>query len=106
MSRIWVCTLQHPTKLNYRNLLGGEVCRMAEWTLHFPLLWIGIVLMPIRARIGIKTMPIHTRILPQVLHMLENRKNYFYSQQCQFTMFLLFLTNGKGVMILSIWTAY
>ncbi len=49
------------------------------------VLWIGIVLMPIRIRIsilvqihiqiqirtGIKTMPIHMRILPQVLHMLD-----------------------------------
>ncbi len=27
--------------------------------------------MPIPIRIGIKMMPIHMRILPQVLHMLE-----------------------------------
>jgi hypothetical protein len=48
----------------------------------FPVMWIGIVLMhiririsifmPIRIWIGIKTMPIHLRILPQVLQMLEN----------------------------------
>jgi hypothetical protein len=31
------------------------------------------------------------RILPHVLHKLENkRKNYFYSQQCQFTMIFLY----------------
>jgi hypothetical protein len=51
----------------------------------FSLLWIGIVFMPIRIRlsilrpiriwIGIETMPIHMRILPQVLHKLENWAN-------------------------------
>ncbi len=37
------------------------------------------MLMPIqiRIRIGIQTMPILMRILPQVLHMLENL-NFFY----------------------------
>jgi hypothetical protein len=42
------------------------------------------ILMPIqiRIRIGMKTMPIHMRILHQVLQMLQNRegKIYFYSQ--------------------------
>ncbi len=54
-------------------------------------------LMPIQIRIrirnGIKTMPIHMRILPQVLQYIYwkiGRKNvYFYTQQCQFTMFFL-----------------
>jgi hypothetical protein len=50
-----------------------------------PVLWIGIVLMTIRIRIyilmpiriGIKTMPIVMRILPQVLHMLDNQNILF-----------------------------
>ncbi len=52
-------------------------------------------LMPIQIRIriwtGIKTMPIHMRILPQFLHMLENRdKNcYFCSLHRQLTGFFL-----------------
>ncbi len=47
----------------------------------------------IRIRIGIKTMPIHMSILPQVLHMLENRTNFFYFclQQFQFCEFTLFV---------------
>jgi hypothetical protein len=51
---------------------------------YYAVLWIGIVLMPIRIqifmlmpiRIGIKTMPILTRILSQFLHVLKN-KNFF-----------------------------
>jgi hypothetical protein len=39
-----------------------------------------------------KTMPIHRQILPQVLHKLKNRTNFFktfihISQRCQFTTF-------------------
>jgi hypothetical protein len=46
------------------------------------MLWIGIdlcrsifmwMLIKTRIRIGIKTIPIHMRILPQVLYMLENK---------------------------------
>jgi hypothetical protein len=51
------------------------------------------MLMPfqIRIRIGIKTMPIHMWILLPLLHKLEIReKIYFYSQQCPYTMFLLY----------------
>jgi hypothetical protein len=57
----------------------------------------------IRIRIGIKTMPIHIRIQPQVLHMLENRAIIFIfihsnaSLQC-----FSFLISEKCVMILSI----
>ncbi len=52
-----------------------------------PVLWIGIVLMPIRSRIsilmpihiwnGTKTMPVQTRILPHVLKMLEKPDFFF-----------------------------
>ncbi len=60
-----------------------------------------------RITYGIETMPIHMRILPQVLHLLENLKFYsFLSLQCQFTMYprvpIFFLISGTGVMILSI----
>ncbi len=43
----------------------------------------------------------------QDLHMVENRgKNfYFYSQQCQITMFS-FLVKSKGIKILSIFDGY
>jgi hypothetical protein len=44
------------------------------------------IVMPIRIRIGIKTMPIRMRILSQVLNVMENFL-YFYSRQCQFTKF-------------------
>ncbi len=62
----------------------------------FTVLWIGIVVMPIRnrlsilmpiqirIRIGIGTMLIGMRILPEVLHMFESREIFFYlySLQC------------------------
>ncbi len=85
-----------------------------------PMLWIGIVLMPIRIRtllsmvmlirirIGMKTMPIHMRILPKVLHMMENRANYFYFYSRQWALgnaslqCFSFHISGKCVMILSI----
>jgi hypothetical protein len=49
---------------------------------------------------SIITMLNHIRILPEVLHMFENRATFlnFYSQPCQFAMFLVFLTSGKCVM--------
>jgi hypothetical protein len=81
-------------------------------------IWIRIsMLMPIRIRvwiwirIGIKTTPIHRRILPQVSHMMENKK--------KFQLFLTSMTLNnvlpfssvakvtvKCVMILSILLAY
>jgi hypothetical protein len=53
----------------------------------YPVLWIGIVLMPIRirismlmtGRIGINMIPILMRILPQVLHILENPIQVFWT---------------------------
>jgi hypothetical protein len=65
------------------------------------VLWIGIVLLAVRIRIriwtgtGIKTVPIHMRILPQVLHMLENPKLFgllitvFSTFSCQRHRFLI-----------------
>ncbi len=51
----------------------------------------------IRIRIGIKPMWIHMRI---PVHMLENRekKNYFYSQQCQFSIFSCLLSGNANVL--------
>jgi hypothetical protein len=52
------------------------------------VLYIDIVLTPIRIRAGIKMMPVHIRILSQVSYVGKQRKIiYFYAQQCQFTMF-------------------
>ncbi len=42
---------------------------------------------PTRMRVGIRRMPIPMRILPQVLHLLENQN--CQSEHCQFTMFYL-----------------
>jgi hypothetical protein len=70
-----------------------------------PVLWIVIVLMTIRIRIGIKTMPIVMRILPQVLHMMENPNIFtfiFWSQHCRFTMFCLSHQRVKCAPIFSI----
>ncbi len=62
------------------------------------------ILMPIRfrIRIGIDTMPIHMRILPQVLHTLENLKFYLFyhgNANLQRTPPIFFLISGTGVMI-------
>jgi hypothetical protein len=53
------------------------------------------------------SLPIHIRILPQVLHILENRekKIYFYSPLRYFTAFS-FLLEGACVMIFSIVTNF
>ncbi len=61
--------------------------------------------MPIKIwmRIGIKTMPIHMRILPHILHILENRsKNFTFIHSNGSTMFFSFFISGKCVMISSI----
>ncbi len=62
------------------------------WQNNSAVLWIGIVLMPIRSRNRLFIlMPIRIRILPQVLHMLENLNFFLYnSLQCQFALFWLF----------------
>jgi hypothetical protein len=58
------------------------------------MLWIGIVLKPIR---------IHMRIQPQVLHMLKNRGEILtFSQSNASLQYFPFLASFKGVMILSI----
>ncbi len=70
------------------------------------VLWIGIVLMPIRIRMRLSIlMPILIRILPQVLQLLENHNFfYFYSQQqqCQFS--LLYLS--RWCHNFKFWTVY
>jgi len=47
------------------------------YTLFCAVLWTGIVLMPIRIRISI-LMPLHMRIRPQILHLLENHNFFTY----------------------------
>jgi hypothetical protein len=50
------------------------MCQLASTSVK-PVLWIGIVLMPVQILIRFRfsiLMPIQIRILPQVLHMLEN----------------------------------
>ncbi len=58
----------------------------------------------IRIWIGIKTMPIHMQILPQVLHMLENGGKYFgfilFTAAPVYNIF--FFSQSKCVMFLSI----
>ncbi len=50
----------------------------------------------IRIWIGIRTMPIHKRILPQVWHIFEKRKNAVFHSNANFS----FLTSCKSVIIL------
>jgi hypothetical protein len=60
------------------------------------------ILILIRIRIGIKTMPILMRVLPQVLHMLENRtKKITFSHSISSLQSFIFLISVKSVIIFS-----
>jgi hypothetical protein len=50
--------------------------------------------MPIQLRIGIKTMLIRMRTLPQVLHMLENRARFFLLLFTIMPVYIAFLSSS------------
>ncbi len=86
--------------------IGLTLLYWSKKTHKIAVLWIGIVLMPIRIRISM-LMAIRIRIgimrlLPQVLHILDNQNffsRYFNSQHCHFTMFYLSNQCQKCVII-------
>ncbi len=90
MSRIWVCTLQHPSKLIYRNLLGVKFARRQNR--HCIFLCCGSALFWCRSTCG---------SLPKFYICWKIGKNYFMHSTANLQCFS-FLANGKGVMILSI----
>ncbi len=95
-SQMWKITFFSPWHTGYQ--FKKHPFTFFPFILVTAVLWIVIVFMPIQIRISIKTMPIHVRILSQVLHMvmLENL-NFIY-----FYMKLKFTISGMGVIILLI----